>query len=56
MASRAEQCQAEIHVECAENARLATDVRAKKMFEDLAQQWLEIADQIELQERTVERI
>ena len=55
MASRAEQCRLNSR-ECAENARLATDVRAKKMFEDLAQQWLELADQIELQERTVERI
>jgi hypothetical protein len=55
MASRAEQCRLTSRG-CAEKARLATDVRAKKLFEDLSQQWLELADQIELQERTVERI
>jgi len=55
MASRAEQCRLSSR-ECAEQARLVADVRAKKVFEDLAQQWLELAAQIELQERTAERI
>ena len=53
--SRAEQCKLSSR-ECAEQARLVADVRAKKVFEDLAQQWLELAAQIELQERTAERI
>ena len=55
MPSRAEQFRLNSR-ECAEKARLAADVGAKKMFEDLAHEWLELADQIELQQRTVERI